>query len=134
VSTLRLALGVVSAVTALIVAWLAFVLVTVLPSRSPASIPAWLAIELLAVAALALGAAWLERPSASLAAATRIGGIAMFLVGARLVATWLLTPPGTDAEGYELLIGGWFVVHGIVAVVAPGVPGLTRAGRATPPG
>ena len=134
-TSMRLALALASAGTALIAAWLAFVLVAVLPSRSPASIPAWLAIDLLAVALVAIAAAWLASPGRRLAVALRIAGIAGAVVGGWLAATWLLTPPGQEGEGYVLLIGGWLLVHGVLAVAAPGSGiGLRRATRATPPG
>jgi hypothetical protein len=128
---LRLALGLVSIGTALVAAWLTFVLVAVVPARSPASLPAWLAVDILAIALLAAGLAWLARPgAAAAAAATRLLGIAAALVGAWLAASWIGTPAGADSDGYVLLIGGWLLVHGVVAVLAPGLPRVaTRAAR-----
>jgi uncharacterized membrane protein HdeD (DUF308 family) len=119
---LRPALGVVSLGTALVAAWLTFVLVAVVPGRSPASLPAWLAVDILAIALLAAGLAWLARPGAATAAATRVLGIAAAVVGALLAASWIGTPAGADSDGYVLLIGGWLLVHGLVAVAAPGLP------------
>jgi hypothetical protein len=127
---LRLALGLASIGTALVAAWLTFVLVAVVPARSPASLPAWLAVDVLAISLLAAGLAWLARPGAILAAATRLLGIAAALVGAWLAASWMGTPEGADSDGYVLLVGGWLLVHGIVAAVAPGLPRVaTRAAR-----
>ena len=118
----RLGLGIVSIGTALIAAWLTFVLVAVVPTRSPASLPAWLAVDVLAIALLAVGTAWLARPGAVLSVATRLLGLVAALAGAWLAASWIGTPAGTDSDGYVLLIGGWLLVHGLVAVAAPGLP------------
>ena len=119
---LRALLGVVSFGTALIAAWLAVVLVAVLPDRSPASIPIWIAVWALALTVVVVGVAWLARPRAALAWALRVLGIATAGVGGWLAATWLLTPPGQEGEGYVLFIGGWLLAHGLIAVVAPGIP------------
>ncbi len=121
---LRRALGLVSVGTALIAAWLTFVLVVVVPARGPASLPAWFAIDVLAIALLAASLAWLVRGSAALATATRVLGIVAALVGAWLAASWLGTPAGADSDGYVLLIGAWLLAHGLIAVAAPGLPGV----------
>ena len=120
-----LVLGVLTAGTALIAAWLALVLATVLPARSAASIPTWAGITALAVVLVVLGLAWLARPSRLLALALQATGLAVGVVGAWLVAAWLGTPPGDGGEGYEVAIGAWFVLHGAVAVLIPAL----RAGR-----
>jgi hypothetical protein len=121
-SGLRLALGVASIGTALVAAWLTYVIVAVVPARSPASLPAWVAVDLIAVALVVVGVAWLVRPGPVLTAAVRLLGLAAALVGAWLAASWIGTPAGADSDGYVLLIGGWLLVHGLLALAAPGVP------------
>ena len=113
--------------TALIAAWLAFVIVAVLPDRSPTSIPTWTAICALAGTAVIVGVAWLVRPGRALVAALRVVAVATAVVGGWLAAAWLLTPPDQEGEGYLLLIGGWLVLHGIAGVLAPAIDARSSA-------
>jgi hypothetical protein len=122
VTAARAALAVLSTGTALLAVWLALVVLTVLPARSPESIPAWVAIETLVIALVAIGVAWLVSPSVALAIATRVLGVVAVGVGGWLAAAWILTPPGEAGEGYLLLIGAWLVLHGVVALVSTSVP------------
>ena len=117
---MRLVLAAASIGTALVVAWLTVVIAVVLPARSPASVPTWIAIDALAIALVAASGAWLARPSRSVAWATRILAVAVAVVGGWLVGAWLQTPSGQPGEGYLLLVGGWLLIHGSVAVLAAG--------------
>ena len=117
-SGLRLVLAVVSIGTALLATWLTYVLIAVVPTRSPASMPAWVAIDILAIGLLAAGVAWLVRPGSLLARATRAIGIAASFVGVWLASTYIGAPGGADIDGYVLLIGGWLIVHGVLVVLA----------------
>ena len=116
--------------TSLIAAWLALVIVAVLPERSPSSIPTWTAICALAVCAVVVAVAWLVRPGRALGAALRLVAVATAVVGGWLAAAWLLTPAGQAGEGYQLLIGGWLVLHGIAGVLAPTLEARTSAAGA----
>lgn len=133
-SGLRLVLTIVSIGTALIATWLTYVLVAVVPTRSPASMPAWIAIDILAIGLLAAGVAWLVRPGSLLARVTRILGIAASLVGVWLAASWIGAPGGADVDGYVLLIGGWLILHGVVVLLATRGDRRSKPARGGPAG
>src|SRR4051794_19232448 len=94
----RLALVLVSAVTALIAAWLTLVLVTVVPVRSPASLPAWLSVDAIVIALLVASAAWIARPGGGIRLALRVAGIAAAILGAWLASAWLRASSADDVE------------------------------------
>jgi hypothetical protein len=131
---MRALLALAATGTAFIAAWLSFVLLVVRPAGTRASVPAWIAIDLVAIALVVASLAWLARPAAIVVLVACLSGIAAAVVGTWMAATWILTPPGQDAEGYVLLIGGWLAMHGIVQLLAAGVPGLVRGPGSRAPG
>jgi hypothetical protein len=110
--TTRFTLGAMAVGTALIAAWLTVVILLVVPERSPAALPVWIAIDILASAMVVLSAVWLGHPSRVVLVALRIAALAAVTTG-----IWLLFPPGGGSEGYEVLIGGWLVAHAVVVAL-----------------
>jgi hypothetical protein len=129
---MRALLGLATTGTAFIAAWLAFVLLVVRPAGARASIPAWIAVDAVAKVLVVASLAWLVRPTATVARLACLAGIATAVVGTWLAATWILTPPGQDGEGYVLLIGAWLAAHGVTLLLAAGSPALVRTAGSQP--
>jgi hypothetical protein len=119
---MRSVLALVSIGTALIVAWLTYVILLVVPERSPSAAPAWIVIDALALVMVVFSVVWLGRPSRAAFVAIRVAAIGAASIGGWLVATWILSPPDAHSEGYELLIGAWLLAHAIVVALATAAP------------
>jgi hypothetical protein len=121
---IRGGLRLVSIATAAMAVWLAWVVLTVLPSRDPGHVQVWAAV---AVASAALvGGSWL---------ATRGGGpfvVGLLAVlstvavafGLLVVVSYLTTAASGDSEGYLVLIGVILTIHGTVGLVWAAVVAL----------
>jgi len=114
----RSALALAAAVTAGMALWLVFVVVTVLPSHDPASIPLWRGVAA-GFFAWAAGSAWaVASPprAATPRAALSLGALLACAAGAYAIASALGAAP-RHFEGWLLLMGVLLFAHGVTAAL-----------------
>ena len=104
--------AIASAVTA---AWLLFVILTVLPSRDPDSIPGWtiFSIGLLAFVALTSNEVRADVPSQPAQVAFMLASVVAIVIGAWILLVSISASVGF--EGYLVVIGAVVLFHGIAA-------------------
>ncbi len=119
-------LAVAAAATTLAALWLAWTVLTVLPSRDPNHIVQWGAIAagMLAFAALSFATLRAGAAPAWLRVAAAVPGVPAIGLGVGAVARMLaLGQAGGHFEGYIVLLGAIVAVHGLVALAHALAPG-----------
>jgi hypothetical protein len=116
---LRRGLRTVTVMTLFAAAWLAWVLVTVVPLRDPDSEPLWAAV---AAASLAVGLAAIvatanpERVRGAVAVALGVLSAAALAFGSLAIASGVLPSDGAG-EGYLLLLGSILAAQGALGLL-----------------
>jgi len=116
---LRVLLAAATVSTVLVGLWLAWVLVTILPSRDPARIPLWRAVALGLFGYAALSWAFLSvgprrRPLLWSVLAASVAAVGAGGYG--VVSVLRAAAAGGHFEGYILLMGGLIGGHGLAAL------------------
>lgn len=117
--------------TALIAAWLAFVLIAVVPARDPDRIGVWAAIAAVTIATVAASGLYL---ASGTTAGRRRGAAAVAAVAALVVGGWLIAIMVTASgavEEYVVVIGGWLVIHALASLALVARGGHAAAARST---
>jgi hypothetical protein len=115
---LRALLACCAASTALISAWLLWVMTAVMPLRDPSHIPLWRAITFgfVVFTALTLAVVWRgpRRPLLRMLSVLSLGALAFGAFAVR--AMYLSVTTGSHFEGYQLLMGLALAAHGASAL------------------
>jgi hypothetical protein len=116
---LRIGLELSSIASVLMAAWLASVVLVVLPVRDPGHVPFWTIVAIATTALVAVSLIAIRRGSAipaGLAAALAILAIAATGFGLFVVASEMTAALGGDPEGYLFAVGAILTAHGALGL------------------
>ena len=116
---LRIALRIAAVATLGLAAWLATVVVLVLPARDPDHVGLWTLVALGATGLALLSfvaSSGRGRPSPAPAVGLAVLGVASLVFGLFVIGSSMSDALTADPEGYLVVIGLLLAVHGVVAL------------------